>query len=564
VKDLIFSLRNDCDLETPLLAERRLDRSRPRSVCFTLTVALLISSGAVVSAAEPVKTKPVKTQDGMIQGTVEDGLAVYRGVPYAAPPVGQLRWRRPQPVARWQSVRQADKYGPACVQANTIPGLGTISEDCLYLNVWTPATKAGNRLAVLVWIHGGGFYAGGTAEPLYHGEGLAQMGVVLVSLDYRLGVLGFLAHPDLSAEDKEHVSGNYGLLDMIAALNWVQKNIAAFGGDPKRVTISGESAGAIAVSMLCASPLAKGRFQGAISESGGSFGPVRSGGGPGENVQPLAEAEKTGVAFASKLGVTGIDDLRSLSVDKLLDGSRGIRGLSWPVMDGWVIPDDQYKLYKARKFNNTPILVGYNSDEGALFSPPRTIDAYVQSVRERYGPFADRLLALYPAAGDGVVGKPPRDLTRDTAFGWSTWTWARLQSETGKSKAFLYYFDQEPNFPPDSPMAGKGYAAVHGSELPYVFGHFGLPHREQATPSDLTLSRTMMTYWTNFAKTGNPNGAGLPNWPAYNDGNPKVMHFRSGVATAGPVVSEGGLKELDSYFERRRTTAAKAQSDTAQ
>lgn len=563
MNDLFSSLRSDGDSRKPLVADCYPHRSSLPCVRLTLIVAVMISLGAVAYAAEPAKTKPVKTEDGLIQGTIEDGLAVYRGIPYAAPPVGDLRWRRPQPAAKWQGVRPADRFGSACVQPSTIPDLGTIGEDCLYLNVWTPAQKATDRLGVLVWIHGGGFFAGATAEPLYSGEGLAKKGVVLVSLDYRLGVLGFLAHPALSAENKEHVSGNYGLLDMIAALRWVQQNIGAFGGNPKQVTISGESAGAIAVSMLSASPLAKGLFQGAISESGGSFGPVRSSGGFGENVQPMANAEQAGVALAAKLGTASIADLRSLPVDKLMDGSRGSRGGSWPVMDGWVVPDDQYKLYKAGKYNDTPILVGYNSDEGALFGPPRTIDAYQKSVHERYGQFADRLIALYPAVGDGVVGKPPRDLTRDTAFGWHTWTWARLQSETGKSKAFLFYFDQEPNFPPDSPMAGKGFGAVHGSEIPFVFGHFGSPQRPPATSSDLVLSETMMTYWTNFAKTGNPNGAGLAIWPAYNDAAPHLMHFRSGVATAAPVVSEDGLKALESYFEWRRGTTAATQSDGA-
>ncbi len=266
-----------------------------------LVISILLTG--VVLAQAPQLPAPVKVEGGMLQGTVEDGLTIYRGIPYAAPPVGDLRWRAPQPAAKWQGVRNASEYGRACVQTNAaISNLPAPSEDCLFVNVWTPAKRASDRLPVMVWIHGGGFTAGTPAEKLYHGEWLAAKGVVVVSVGYRLGVFGFMAHPALSAESDHHVSGNYGLLDMIAGLQWVQKNIAAFGGDARRVTVFGESAGAIAVSQLCASPLAKGLFQGAISESGGSFGPVRADGGAGENMQPLDTAEKAGAAWAQMLG----------------------------------------------------------------------------------------------------------------------------------------------------------------------------------------------------------------------------------------------------------------------
>jgi para-nitrobenzyl esterase len=508
---------------------------------------LLIALTAAVSSAEPVKV-----EEGLLQGTVEDSLAVYRGIPYAAPPVGDLRWRAPQPPPKWQGVRTADKFGHTCPQADKrIEDLTGPSEDCLYLNVWTPASKASDKLAVFVWIHGGGFYAGATAEPLYHGEALAKKGVVVVTIDYRLGVLGFLAYPGLSAENSKHVSGNYGMLDMIAALGWVHRNIAAFGGNPKRVTIAGESAGGIAVSMLCASPLARGLFQGAISESGGSFGPVRSGGGPGENVQPLADAEKDGAAWAEKIGASSVADLRSIPADKLLEESRSVRGVAWPIMDGWVIPDDEYKLYAAGKYNDTPVLIGYNSDEGASFGPPSTVDAYKQSVQRRYGQFANQLLALYPAGNEGV-GKPPRDLSRDTLFGWHTWTWARLQTKTGKSRAYLYYFNQHPDYLADSPRFG--YGSTHGSEIPYVFEHLGLPGRPQPTAEDHSVSDLMSTYWINFTKTGNPNGPGLPKWPAYKDEQPQTMQFGEGVAKTGAVENKDGLMGLDSYFAWRRAS----------
>jgi para-nitrobenzyl esterase len=264
-----------------------------------------------------------------------------------------------------------------------------MSEDCLYLNVWTPARSEHERIPVLVWIYGGGFNGGATSIPTYSGEVLAGKGVVLVSIAYRVGVLGFLAHPELSAESSQHVSGNYGLLDMISALSWIRKNIAAFGGDPNKITIFGESAGGIAVSQLCASPLAKGLFEGAISESGGSFGPPRPAGGPGENMRTLTSAEYDGQAFALNAGTESIAELRKLPPEKLLAATRG---LAWPIIDGWVIPSDQYTLYDAKKFNDTPILVGYNSDEGASFSHFRFPQEYVDSVHKRYDSYADGLL----------------------------------------------------------------------------------------------------------------------------------------------------------------------------
>ena len=327
--------------------------------CTLLIITFLFS--ALILIQDSVCAEPVKIESGLIQGTVEYGLFVYRGIPYAAPPIGDLRWQAPQPAPKWEGVREAIEFGRACIQSNpAIANLPAPSEDCLYLNVWTPARSAEDRLPVMVWIHGGGFVAGATAEQLYHGEHLAKKGVVVVSIGYRLGAFGFLAHPALSAENERHVSGNYGLLDMIAALKWVQRNISAFGGNPNRVTIFGESAGGIAVSMLCASPLARGLFHGAISQSGGSFGPIHSGGGPGENVQSLADAERAGKAWAQKVGASTSVELRQLPPEKLITSIPG-EGVAWPVMDGWIIPDDQYRLYQSGRYNHTPTLAGYTS-----------------------------------------------------------------------------------------------------------------------------------------------------------------------------------------------------------
>ena len=306
------------------------------------------------------------------------------------------------------------------------------------------------------------------------------------------------------------------------------------------MTIFGESAGGIAVSQLCASPLAKGLFDGAISESGGSFGPSSKAPVPGENMKVLADAEASGLEFAKSAGAGSLRELRALPAEKLLEAGRRQRGMAWPIVDGWVIPDDQYRLYASGQFNDTPILVGYNSDEGASFSPPRTPEDYVASVQKRYGPFAEALLKAYPTDADKVP-KTARDLARDSAFGWHTWVWAKLQSQHGKGKAYLYYFDQH---------AEKAEGSPHGQEIAYVFEHL-YDIRRPATPADEHISDVMATYWTNFAKTGNPNGKGVPEWPAFTDAKPVSMYF-NGTAHAGAVPSEDSMKVLDRYMEWRR------------
>jgi para-nitrobenzyl esterase len=516
-----------------------------KKITFLITLFAICSIG-LVSAQQPA---PVKVDGGLLQGTSEDGLMVYKGIPFAAPPVGELRWKAPQPAAKWEGVKLADKFAPGPIQGGNPPS--GKSEDCLYLNVWTPAKSANEKVPVLVWIYGGGFGAGATSETVYSGEKLAKKGVVLVSIAYRVGQLGFFAHPELSKESPNHVSGNYGLLDMVAGLQWIKKNIAAFGGDPNKVTIFGESAGGIAVSMLCASPLAKGLFSGAISQSGGSFGPSRPKTFPGENQKLLKDAEVDGEAYVKSAGVTSIAELRKINADKL-PGGRGI-GMSWPIIDGYVIPDDQHRLYEAGKFNDTPILVGYNSDEGASFSREKKPEEYIANVKARYGKFADALIKAYPA-GDSTVPKTARDLSRDAAFGWHTWSWARLQAKTGKSKAFLYYFDQHPDYPKESPRYGFG--SPHGQDVAYVFQHLDTSN-PQTTKTDIEISDAMGTYWTNFAKYGDPNGSGVPKWPAFSDANPQVMYFGQ-KPYVGPVPSAESLKVLDAYFEWRRSPEGEA------
>jgi para-nitrobenzyl esterase len=506
----------------------------------TLTIFLVIFSAASGLATQ---TAPVMTECGRVQGVAEPGLAVYKGIPFAAPPVGDLRWRAPQPAAKWEGVRQAIEFAPDPYQGD---GKGNVSEDCLYLNIWTPAKAATDKVPVLVWIYGGGFSFGSTSTPVHNGEHLARKGVVLVTINYRVGPLGFLAHPELSAESPHHVSGNFGLLDQIAALRWVKRNIAAFGGDPDKVTIFGESAGGISVSMLCASPEAKGLFRGAISQSGGSFGPSRPTTYPGENMKPLTEAEQAGVAFSKRAGATSIAELRKIAPGKLPPGWGS--GSAWPIIDGWVVPDDQYKLYEAGKYNDVAILVGYNSDEGLSFPAGKSPAEYAANAHKRYGPFADRLLEAYPSSTDSLP-KTSRDLSRDSAFGWHTWSWANLQVRTGKSRVYFYNFDQHPKHAATSPDADHGMA--HGMDVPYVFQTLD-PEDARLTAGDRAISETVSTYWANFAKNGDPNGPGVPEWPTYSGPKGQVMYFHD-VASLGPVPSAPSLEVLDTYFTWRRT-----------
>lgn len=523
---------------------------------FIRTISAILGSLAFCSAIAAQAPKPVRTQAGLVQGAVEDGITVYKGVPFAAPPLDNLRWRAPQPPLPWKGVRKAGTYAPGCMQnqiVNQALGLEPVatSEDCLYLNIWTPAKSPRERHAVMVWIYGGGFSIGATSLPQYDGEKLAKKGVVLVSVAYRLGELGFLAHPELSAENNGH-SGNYGLLDQIAGLRWVQRNIAAFGGDPDRVTIFGESAGGIAVSMLAASPLAGGLFQRAISESGGSLAPARLAREGGENVPPLSLAERNGVKFLAKLGAASIADARKMPAEQILKNSPPGLGGSWPTFDGYVLPGDEYDLYAAGRYNDTPVLIGTNSDEGALFVASTTLPAYQAAVRSGYGEYADKILAAYPADSDAQALRSDRDLARDSTFGWSTWTWARLQSRTGTGKVYVYYFSHRPQYPNEPRY--KDWGAAHGAEISYVFGNFtkAMP----PTAADTALSEEVSSYWTNFAKAGNPNGKGLPQWPVFSKADARVMNLNDpSKAIAVPNLDK--LKALDGYYAWRRKSEVK-------
>ncbi|MDR2653645.1 MAG: carboxylesterase family protein [Prevotellaceae bacterium] len=490
----------------------------------------------------------VKVDGGKIEGTLENDIYVFRGIPFAAPPVGDLRWKAPQPVTPWDGILKADNFAPSCPQITMIPGANQLelSEDCLYLNVWTPAKTTDEKLPVMVWIYGGGFAMGSASFPLYSGDELAKRGIILVTVTYRVGALGFLAHPELTAESPEKVSGNYGLLDQIAALKWVQKNIEAFGGDPAKVTIFGESAGAISVSMLCASPLAKGLFCGAISESGGSFEPVRAVRGS-DGIQSLEAAERDGLNFAQRMGANSIDELRKLKPEQWLNDASAQMGGFWPVVDGYVIPDDQYKLYEQGKYNDVNVLIGTNSDEGSMFArPAESVAEYQKGIRERFGVFADRILEAYPANTIDETYSSAADIFRETAFAWPTYAWANLQSATGKSNVFVYYFDQPQ--PPSPFFPAKVRGSAHASEMNYVFHHL---NTNTATESDVKLADIMIKYWTNFAKYGDPNGEDLPKWETYSADNPFVILLKD-IPQRIDLPNKDKLILMEEYFKYLR------------
>lgn len=491
----------------------------------------------------------VKVDGGIVEGYSDNGLTIFKGIPFAAPPVGELRWKAPQPVIPWDGVLEAKEYSKGPFQMGNPDNF---SEDCLYLNVWTPARSAREKLPVLVWIYGGGFSMGWTGDPNYDCEALARKAleeagenVILASLNYRVGQIGFFSHPWLDAENANGVSGNYGLLDQIAALQWIQDNISKFGGDPSRVTIFGESAGGISVSMLCASPLAASLFCGAVSESGGSFGPSRRSPLPGENMQTLEMAEADNQRVAEELGATSLEELRALEPSAFSRYMMGAGG--WPIVDGYVIPDDQCELYSAGKFNDVNLLIGYNSDEGASFGFMNQGLSHEDGVLQRFGEkFSDKLLEAYPLEEDGSAGKTARDLMRDASFGWHTWKWACYQTEKGTKPVYLYYFDQHPENPEGAP---------HGYEVAYVFQHVSNP---MAKEEDFALMETMGEYWLNFARTGNPNGNDVPVWPQFTKDNHQSMYLVAPAPRPIPVPDESSLEVLDSYFTWRRTPDGRA------
>ncbi len=502
-----------------------------------LTAALCVATPAMAQIGTANVT------GGTVEGVVADGLSTYLGIPFAAPPVGDLRWKAPQPVVPWAGVRKADSFGKACMQE---PGLarqmgyeGELSEDCLFVDVWTPAKSPAEKLPVIVWIYGGGYFSGMSSVPLYNGANFARQGVVFVSVSYRVGPFGFLASDALSKETG-HGSGNYGMLDMIAGLNWVKANIARFGGDPAKVTIMGHSAGGNAVSRLAASPLAKGLFRGVIAQSGANFALEDT---------TLATAQERGGAFLTGLGASDLAAARTLTAAQIQAAADAPGAARFgPPIDGYVVPAPQVDLWRAGRFNDTPVLVGHTSDEAAAFgAQKKTPEDFEAEVRRDYGEGAAEILDAYRHETDQLATLAAKQLRRDASFGWPSLTWAKLQAERGKAKAWLYYFDRPTQQSPDG--------AGHGAEVALVFANPDQrPGRTAWTDEDRAISKTMQGYWVNFAKTGNPNGTGLPNWPSYDPIDAKAMLL--GVKTgAAPIPNFGKLDTLDLYFEGLRRKA---------
>lgn len=511
-------------------------------------LVMLSASGAAGSPADP----QVRTVHGLIKGTTDpSGIRVFRGIPFAEPPVGELRWKRPRPAQDWEGVRPAQEFGPRPMQRPIFGDMNfrsaRISEDCLYLNVWTPASTGKERLPVLVYFYGGGFVAGDGSEPRYDGLSMARKGIVVVTANYRLGVFGYLAHPELTGESPHHASGNYGLLDQNAALQWVRRNISAFGGDPKRVTIGGESAGSFSVSAQMASPLSRDLFSAAIGESGSVIrvhAPI-----------PLADAERFGERFSSKVGAKSLAELRKLPAEQLLEATADMGMGQFPLaIDGHFLPRDPEQIFAAGKQARVPLLVGWNSEEmnyrAVLGSDKPTRENFARAVQRLYGEHAPEVLDRYVAATDEEVEQVATDLASDRFLGLSTWIWADLHGRTGGQPIYRYFYTRpRPPMRPEYGDAVPGLAggvrrgsaaqagrqppargAVHSAEIEYALGNLASNHIYAWTQEDYRISEVMQGYFANFIKSHDPNGGGLPVWPPANHGK-EVRVMRLDVLT---------------------------------
>ena len=515
----------------------------------SLSAVLLSGVAAGSSAAAPDR---VKTTGGVVEGPgrAASGVRAFKGIPYAAAPVGELRWRPPQPAKSWEGVRRAEKFGPRCMQHPVFGDMNFrsdgMSEDCLYLNVWTPAKSAGDKLPVLVYFYGGGFIAGDGSEPRYDGESMARRGVVAVTLNYRLGLFGFLAHPELSKESPQRASGNYGLLDQAAALRWVRENIAAFGGDPRRVTVAGESAGSASVSAQMASPLSKDLIAGAIGESGSVLSTMRA--------VPLAQAEADGTKFAGEVGAASLSALRAMPTEKLMEATSKQPFGRFPIAaDGHFFTEPPHETYAAGRQAHVPLLVGWNSEEMTwrfvMGGDEPTPENYEKAVRKLYGPRAEEALKLYPARTREEVLEAATDLAGDRFIGYSTWKWFDLHTKTGGRPVYRYFYAHpRPPMTPEMGDARPGLAggvvrgqnsnavamppargAVHSAEIEYAMGNLASNKVYAWTKDDYRVSEVLQGYFANFIKKGDPNGPGLPKWPAVTQGGGAVLVMRLAV-----------------------------------
>jgi para-nitrobenzyl esterase len=510
-------------------------------------LALALSSACVLlTASDALAADQVRTANGIVEATVppKDGVRSFKGIPFAQPPVGELRWREPQPPADWTGARNADRFGPRCMQrtgpmADYWFRSNGMSEDCLYLNVWTPAKSASEKLPVLVYVFGGGFQNGDGSEPRYDGESMARKGMVAVTLNYRTNLFGFLAHPELTRESPHKASGNYGLLDQVAALRWVQRNIAAFGGDPKRVTIAGESAGSLSVSALMASPLSRDLVAGAIGESGALISTLPP--------RTLAETEKDGQAFGEKAGAPTLAALRALPAEKLQEilataadpaaGRGGPGAASAPRLrfsanlDGNFLPKTLLEIYEAGQQAKVPLLAGANSEEMParvlLGESQPTPEGFAEAIRRIYGENADAVLKVYAPKTEEEVLQAATDLASARFISLGTWKWSELHARTGGKPVYRYFYTRvRPNYlgmpgqampapPAGAPGPPGPRGAAHSAEIQYAMGNLDIDPRYAWEPDDRRVSAAMQAYFVNFIKTGNPNGPGLPQWPAY-------------------------------------------------
>jgi para-nitrobenzyl esterase len=528
------------------------------TLCKIAAAVLSLFAGQVTIAQNETTV-----ESGTLRGTIsaDHSVRIFKGIPFAAPPIGDLRWKAPQPARKWDGVRAADKFGRACMQTDVFGDIlqfmrdAQPGEDCLNLTLWIPTSAtAKSKLPVYVWFYGGGFVAGGNSEKRYDGEAFAKKGVIVVEPNYRLGVFGFLSHPELSQESGHNSSGNYGMLDQVAALQWVVKNIAAFGGDPHNITIGGESAGSASVSALMASSLSRNLFQKAIGESGAYFA-ART--GSALDLEPLSEAEQTGVKFAEALGAKSLAELRGKTGDDVLQAAAKFKG-GWafhPHLDGYFLSSTALTTYAKGEQAKVPLLAGWNADEGkmqVLTNPQKTTAANFKEMAEkRFGPNAAEFLKLYPASNDDEALVSAVDLAGDDFIAFSTWKWIDLQTKTGNVPVYQYHFEQVPKYKPGTKfgnLRAEEAGARHAGELEYVFGTLKLALPEAPwSDSDLKLSDAIGTYWTNFIKTGNPSGSGLPNWPPYKgqDGY-SIMHLSGHHIAATPDTVRARYEFLDS------------------
>jgi para-nitrobenzyl esterase len=489
---------------------------------------------ALFLAARAHGADRVKIASGTIEGAgpTPAGVREFKGIPFAEPPVGNLRWAAPQPVKKWTGVRETKQFGPRCMQQALFSDMvfrsNGMSEDCLYLNVWTPAKSAREKLPVLVYFFGGGFVGGDGSEARYAGESLAREGIVTLTVNYRLGIFGFMAHPELTKESPHHASGNWAFLDQHAALVWVKENIAAFGGDPRRVTIAGESAGSISVSAQMASPLSRDLIAGAIGESGSivaTLAPV-----------PLAQAEEQGTKFAATVNAAGIAALRAIPAAELLEaGGKPGAGRFGTTIDGYFLSESPRSIFDAGKQAHVPLLAGWNSQEQDGRSVlgrdvPPTRENFEKAVTRLYRDNAKAVLAEYAPATDDEVMQAATDLASDRFIAYGTWKWIDAAGKTGGKPVYRYFYTR--------PRPGsKG--AAHSAEIEYAMGNLATNKVYQWTPDDYKVSDTMRAYFANFVKTGNPNGGSLPKWPAANAGGP-VQFLRIDVETRVETESHRG------------------------